>query len=78
MQMKQTVTLRRTETRELELTVLQPLTVETLTQLANQHAPLGLEPLGKVLAQYVTEYSIIKVVPQCECAPGKVRKGKRS
>lgn len=75
--MMQTVTLRRVETLKVEVAVIQPLSKITLEAIANQ-ASLGGPALGKVLAHEVSDYTVVKADPQCECqTPAKARKAGR-
>jgi hypothetical protein len=72
--MRQTFTVRRTETVKVEVEVVQPLTKATLTQLANEARPVGAPALGKVLMHEVTAFAVLKAEPSCECSAPKARR----
>ena len=78
--MKQTITIRRTESRTYQLEVPQPLTRETLLALANERlASLNPEGFGQITGHSQGEWSLVKLSPECECqAPAtSKKKGKR-
>lgn len=67
--MKQTVQLQRVETRGLVLDVIQPLTKETLTAIANGHAQgIGVPTSEAQISHSVGAWRVLRVEPSCECA----------
>lgn len=75
--MKQTIHLKRVETRTLILDVPQPLTRQTLTDLANQSlSGVGHPAFGATTAHQLTDWSIVHLEPKCECE-AKGKKGKK-
>ena len=76
--MKQIVKIRRTETLEIELEVIQPLTVATLFSMFNTSQTLGCPGSGKVLAGKISNFEILSASPSCECQQPKPPGRKRS
>lgn len=76
--MRQTITIRRVETRTIQLDVPQALTVETLTRLANEAlAGVGAPSFGTTTAHQLTDWSVSKAEPSCECARQPKRSARR-
>lgn len=76
--MKQTISIRRVETRTLSIETLQALSTETLTGLVNdQLSGIASPGFGQVLAQQLTDWSVTRAEPSCECIQPKAkRKGR--
>lgn len=75
--MKQTVRYTRTEIFEIELEVIQPLTLATLTGLVNNPGEVGAPQDGKVIEHRVSAFRVTKASPGCECARPSGGKKKR-
>lgn len=74
--MKQTIQIRRTETRTYQLEVPQPLTRETLAALANERlSSLDPQNFGLPTGHTVSQWSVSSATPECECqaAPSRVK-----
>ena len=79
--MKQTITFTRTETKIIEIDVVQPLAKATLEMGMNWPKAFG-EPSGyRVASHQTTDWKAQKIDPQCECvtqAPkAKARRARR-
>lgn len=65
--MKQTILIRRVETRIIGLDVAQPLTADTISVMVNEQM-LGSPELGAISQHTLTDWQIVRVNPSCECA----------
>ena len=73
--MRQTIQIRRVETRTLQLEVAQPLTRQTLLEMVNGQL-VGMPELGAQVQHELTQWSLSRVTPECECATPKARKAR--
>lgn len=75
--MKQTIVIRRMQVMKVELEVPQPLAKETLEKLANDAlAGAGGPAFGNQVANELSQWTVVRAEPSCECAP-KARKRSR-
>lgn len=74
--MKQTIQIKRVETRTLQLEVAQPLSSETLTAMVNGQM-MGSPDLGGQIQHELTPWVLQRVSPSCECAPQAKPKRRR-
>lgn len=77
---KQAITVRRTETISLQLDTIQPLTKQTLTALWNESQQQGRNspPLGEITNHQLSDWSIIKINPECECLQPTAKSSSKS
>lgn len=74
--MKQTIQIRRVETRTIQLEVAQALSSETLHAMVNGQA-IGSPDLGGQIQHELTPWALTRISPTCECAAPQTRSAKR-
>lgn len=73
--MRQTIQIKRVETRTLQLEVAQALTRATLLEMVNGQL-VGMPELGAQVQHELTQWTLAKVTPECECSSSKARKSR--
>lgn len=76
--MKQTIQIRRTETRTIQLEVPQALARATLTVLANDALTAATPTVwGKTVGASMSDWSVASATPECSCETDKKKPARR-